>query len=62
MDIVAVAVFAVLYSFKNVMYIFLLAGEKRDAFALRNQIARLPLPSDAIGQLGVSMETSCKRG
>lgn len=28
MDIVAVAVFAVLYSFENVMYIFLLAGEK----------------------------------
>lgn len=61
MKIVAATVFAVLSCPENVLFLLLLSWKKRDAVALRNQIARLPPPSDAIGWLSVSMETSCKR-
>lgn len=58
MEIVADAVFAVLYCPENVLFPLLLSWEKRYPVALRNQIARLPPLSDEIGRLGVSMETS----
>lgn len=58
MKIVAAAVFAVLYCPEKVRFLLLLSWKKRYTVALRNQIARLPPPSDNIGRLGVSMETS----
>lgn len=61
MEIVAAAVFAVLYCPEKVRFLLLLNWKKRYTVALRNQIARLPPPSDNIGRLGVSMETSYKR-
>lgn len=61
MEIVAAAVFAVLYCPEKVRFLLLLRWKKRYTVALRNQIARLPPPSDNIGRLGVSMETSYKR-
>lgn len=56
----ASAVFAVLYSPENVPFRPPPLG-RGVAVPLRNQIARLPVPSDVIGRLVVSMETSWKQ-